>query len=451
MIRINQQNWNVTALKGEHFLQREYWLTLTESIGTWIVREVLVWHTLANIAAVIVSIILAILIARSIKPKLADFIEKRILGGSALHRFLTVLEQILTYVIAIILLWVALVAFRRLGFKIYFLDAVESLLIAWVSIRLLSSIVRQTFLSRAIAVIAWSVAALHILSLLDPTLVLLDRAAVSIGDARLSILLIIKSVILLSLLVWMALGAAAILGKRVTAIERLSPSMQIFLSKVITIILTLAAVMITISALGIDLSAFAFIGGAVGLGIGFGLQKVVSNLFSGLILLVDRSIKPGDVIAIDDTYGRIRTMGARYVSIVTRDGTEYLIPNEDLITRQVVNWSFSSTVIRIKLGVSVSYDSDVHQVMELMVAAAGNTDRVLDDPPPICQLKDFGNFGIDFELRFWIRDPQNGIANVSSAVRLEIWDAFNAHGIEIPLPQQVVHMAKRKAEKDRRG
>ena len=139
-------------------------------------------------------------------------------------------------------------------------------------------------------------------------------------------------------------------------------------------------------------------------------------------------------------------MGARYVSIITRANTEYLIPNEDLITHQVVNWSFSSTVIRVNIGIGVSYDSDVHQVMGLMVAAAQNTDRVLSDPQPVCQLKNFGDHAIDLELFFWIHDPENGIGNVSSAVRMKIWEAFKANHIKIPYPQRVVHMAVQKAD-----
>ena len=223
--------------------------------------------------------------------------------------------------------------------------------------------------------------------------------------------------------------------------------MQVLLSKAVTITLATLVVLVVISSFGIDLTTFAVVGGAVGVGIGFGLQKVVSNLVSGFVLLLDRSIKPGDVIAIDGTYGQIGEMGARYVSIVTRDGAEYLVPNEDLITSRVVNWSFSSTFLRVKIGVGVSYGSDIHKVMEFMVAAARDHDRVLDDPQPVCQLMNFGDSSIDMELRIWIRDPENGIANVSSAVRVAIWDAFKANGIEIPFPQRVVHMADRKAEK----
>jgi small-conductance mechanosensitive channel len=243
----------------------------------------------------------------------------------------------------------------------------------------------------------------------------------------------------------LAFSVSTLLEKRISTSERLTPSMRVLLSKSVTITLVIVAVLLTISSLGINLSAFAFIGGAVGLGISFGLQKVVSNLFSGLILFLDRSIKPGDVIAIDDTYGQIKSMGARYVSIVTRDRTEYLIPNEDLITRQVVNWSFSTTLLRLKIVIGVSYDSNVHQVMELMIAAAQKIDRVLTDPQPVYQLRNFGDNEIEMELRVWIRDPENGINNVRSELRVAIWDAFKANGIEIPFPQRVVHMVQQGA------
>lgn len=421
-------------------LQRDHWQALSESIWTWFMREIFVGHTLINLVAVVVSILLAGLIARSLKLKLSTVIENRNLKHTASGRFLDALAQILTYVIAIILLWLSLVLFQRLGLKIHLLNLFESLLMAWVFIRLITSIVREAHWAKFIAFTAWTVATLHILSLLNPTLALLDKLAITVGDTRLSVLLFIKTILILTILIRLALGVATILEKRISTSDRLTPSMQVLLSKVITITLMIMAVLITISSLGIDLYAFAFIGTAVGVGIGFGLQKVVSNLFSGFILLLDRSVKTGDVIAIDDTYGQIKSMGARYVSIVTRDSAEHLIPNEDLITHQVVNWSFSTTLLRLKICVGVSYGSDVHKVIELMVAATRCIDRVLDDPQPVCQLKNFGDNSIEMELRLWIRDPENGIANVSSAVRMAIWDAFKANGIEIPFPQRVVHM-----------
>ena len=176
------------------------------------------------------------------------------------------------------------------------------------------------------------------------------------------------------------------------------------------------------------------------MGIGFGLQKVVSNLISGVILLLDKSIKPGDVIEVGNSYGKIESLGARYVSVVTRDGYEYLIPNEDLITQQVINWSFSDRLVRLKIGVGVSYDSDLHKAMDLMVQSARGIDRVLDKPGPVCQLKNFGDSAVDLELRIWIGDPDKGVANVSSAIRLAIWDTLKEHGIEIPFPQRDVHI-----------
>ena len=173
---------------------------------------------------------------------------------------------------------------------------------------------------------------------------------------------------------------------------------------------------------------------------GFGLQKVVSNLVSGVILLMDKSIKPGDVIQMGESYGRIQSLGARYVSVVTRDGTEYLIPNEDLITRQVINWSFSNPLVRLKIPVGVSYSSDVPTAMRAMRDSAAKIPRVLASPTPFCLLMGFGDSSVDLELRFWISDPENGIANVCSDVRLAIWERFAKQGIQIPFPQRDVHL-----------
>jgi len=194
------------------------------------------------------------------------------------------------------------------------------------------------------------------------------------------------------------------------------------------------------STIGLDLSSFALLGGARGVGIGFGLQKVVSNLVSGLILLLDRSIKPGDVIEIDNTYGWINSLRARYASIITRDGKEHLIPNEDLITNRVVNWSFSDKNIRVRVPLGISYDSDPRKAMELCVEAARSSGRVLNDPEPRCLLTEFGDNSVNLELRFWINDPSNGVGNARSEVLLSIWDKFKEAGISIPFPQRDLHL-----------
>ncbi len=194
------------------------------------------------------------------------------------------------------------------------------------------------------------------------------------------------------------------------------------------------------STVGIDLTAFAVFSGAVGVGIGFGLQKVVSNLISGVILLMDKSVKPGDVITVGETYGWINTLGARYASVVTRDGTEYLIPNEDIITQQVVNWSYSNNAVRLKIPIGISYKADVRKAIALCLEAAAEVERVVDQPKSVCLLKGFGDSSVDLELRIWISDPQNGVSNVKSQVLLLVWDKFHAHDIEIPFPQRDLHI-----------
>ena len=430
----------------DQYLQPEYWQTKVAAVYNWFDQEIFTDQSLINLIAIIAAMLIAWFIARPIKPKLAATIEKRNLAATAPGRLLIAFKDKLSEAVTVWLLWLAMAVFRHFGLEIYLMKTFESLLGAWVAIHLITSIVQQAHWARFIAFMAWTVAALHIFGLLDPVLSLLDSMAFTVGDTRLSVLLIIKSLIFLTILTWLAVNVSNLFNKRIAKIEGMSPSIQVLITKTISITLIVLAVLIAISSLGIDLSVFAFVGGAIGLGIGFGLQKVISNLFSGLILLLDRSIKPGDVIAIENTYGQIKAMGARYVSIVTRDNTEYLIPNEDLITHRVVNWSFSTTLLRLKFTVGVAYDSDIHQVRELMIAAARKIDRVLDDPRPACHLKNFGDSSIDMELRFWIRDPENGISNVSSAVRIAIWDAFKVNGIEIPFPQRVLHTETQQSE-----
>ncbi|MCZ6859495.1 MAG: mechanosensitive ion channel, partial [Alphaproteobacteria bacterium] len=202
----------------------------------------------------------------------------------------------------------------------------------------------------------------------------------------------------------------------------------------------IVAVFAALNSIGIDLTALAVFSGAVGLGIGFGLQKVISNLISGVILLMDKSVKPGDVIAIGDTFGWINTLSARYVSVITRDGIEHLIPNEELISQRVENWSYSNTLVRFRMPIGISYDSDVVNAMALTVEAAKMVERVRDDPAPVCRLMNFGDNAIELELRIWISDPQAGVANVRSEVLLNIWTMFNENGIEFPYTQRDLHI-----------
>jgi small-conductance mechanosensitive channel len=205
--------------------------------------------------------------------------------------------------------------------------------------------------------------------------------------------------------------------------------------------LIVIATLVAMSGLGIDLTALTVLSGAIGVGIGFGLQKVVSNFISGIIILLDESIKPGDTISLGDTFGWIRELRARFVSVVTRDGREFLIPNEDLITREVINWSFSDRYVRLDVSFGVAYDSDPHEVSRLAIEAASAVERVESRvKAPVCWLTAFGDSSLDFLLRFWISDPQQGLTNIRGIVLLALWDTFKEHGIAIPFPHREVIM-----------
>ena len=260
------------------------------------------------------------------------------------------------------------------------------------------------------------------------------------GVTRVTLLTLAKGVVAISLLIPLTSWLIRTSESRVKRMEKVSPALQVLTIKVLKVLIAAGAIMFAISSVGVDLSAFAVLGGAIGLGLGFGFQKVVSNLISGVILLGDKSIKPGDVIEVDNTYGWINTLGARYTSVITRDGTEHLIPNEMMITEKVVNWSFSDQKVRVRIPFGVSYTSDIHKAMELALQAAGEDVRILKDPVPAARLTGFGDNSVDFEMRGWIVDPTDGLGNIRSSFYLRIWDLFKENGIGFPYPQRDVHL-----------
>lgn len=315
-----------------------------------------------------------------------------------------------------------------------------NLLMAWVVIRLAATMFRGTGFSVPIAVIAWIIAALIILGLFDEVTALLDATSFELGKLHISILSVIKGILMLAILLWGSSLTGRLIEARLAAVSTVTPSTRVLLGKTIRIALVIAAILIALATVGIDITAIAVFSGALGVGLGFGLQKIVSNLVSGMILLMDRSIKPGDVIEVGEAYGWISKLGARYAAIVTRDGKEYLIPNEDLITHQVVNWSFTNKAVRLHVPFGVSYESDPRLVMKLAEEAARAISRVLTSPPPACRFTAFGDSALLFDLRIWVSDPESGVENVSSDIRLKIWDAFKENNISLPFPQRDLHI-----------
>ena len=336
--------------------------------------------------------------------------------------------------------WFSLVTAQYSKWPHHLIKITVSLLAAWVVIRLATVLIRNRQWSRAIALTAWSVAALSITALLDPAIQVLDSMALQFGGFKISVLGVGKALIAVGVLLWIAGAVSGLAERRIFTMPGVTPAAGVLLGKVFRIVVYTLAVVLGLDAVGIDLTAFAVFSGAVGLGIGFGLQKVFSNLISGLILLIDRSLKPGDVIAISDSYGWINSLGARCVSVITRDGTEHLIPNEELISQRVENWSYTNNLVRRKLSIGVDYATNVRTAIELVTEVATQTKRVLTSPAPVCHLRSFGDNSIDLELRFWINDPQNGIGNVSSEILLGIWDSFLKNEIQFPFPQRDIHI-----------
>ena len=275
----------------------------------------------------------------------------------------------------------------------------------------------------------------------------LDSWGVTIGDTRFSVwtaLLVVM--VLIGIFVIGRLGVR-MAQKALDKFTNLSATQNLLADKVITLVVWAIVILIGIDILGIDLTALAVFSGAFGLAIGFGLQKTFGNLIAGIILLMDRSIKPGDVIAVSDTagnetFGQIRRIGIRAVSIVTRDEKEYLIPNENLMINQVENWSYSSRDVRMQVNVGVSYNCDIKLAEKLMLEAAAASDRVLKSPAPTVWLSGYGDSSVDFTIHCWIRDPENGLGNIRSEVLKKLWDLFQESEIEIPFPQRDINLRR---------
>ena len=285
----------------------------------------------------------------------------------------------------------------------------------------------------------FGLAALQSFGVLSITIELLEMISFQFGERQISILDLINGIGILLLLLW-GTSFSEVQAKGELSNFHIPPSLQVLLAKVFRTILVVMSFAIALSTIGLDLSSFAILGGAIGVGIGFGLQKVVSNLVSGLILLIDRSIKPGDVIEIEGTYGWINSLRARYASVITRDGKEHLIPNEDLITNRVINWSFSDRNVRVRVPIGISYSANPRDAIKLCLDSANASSRTLQHPEAKCLVTGFGENSIDLELRFWIDDPSNGVGNIRSEVLLGIWDRFKENGIEIPFPQRDVRI-----------
>ncbi len=405
----------------------------------WLFSEVLVLSSLGQIVLIAGAFFLAwalrgraeVLLRKSNRWKGVDSLITKVADTLALVTlpFLWLVIQYLSGLIAAFAEW-----------PHHLITVTVSLLTAWIIIGLATILIRDKTWSKTVTIVTWAIAALNIVNLLDPTIAFLDSLDMTLGELRVSALTVIKGMISLAVLLWLATLSSRLVEQRIHSMPNLTPSMRVLFSKILKIVLLIIAIVAVLSIIGIDLTAFAVFSGALGVGVGLGLQKSISNLFTGMMILMDKSIKPGDVIEVGQTYGTITSLGGRYVSVMTRDGIEHIIPNESIISQTVTNWTRSNSNIRIRLPIGVDYKTDLIRAIEVAVEAAKKIDRILETPDPRCLLRGFGDSSIDLELRVWISDPHNGVANVSSEVLLEVWKAFKEAGIEMPFPQRDIHI-----------
>ncbi|MCB2119677.1 MAG: mechanosensitive ion channel [Rhodobacteraceae bacterium] len=376
-------------------------------------------------------------------PRLNEWLRGREGWPKWRLRLAVLLQNRLQLIFFVLLAWGAVAVIMSISTfpsRRYLVALGATVATGWLAVSLATRLVRNKPLRRIVTWGLWIYVTLYYLDLLTPVADFLGGLAIQFGQFDLSALAVLKGVVLTALLLTGARLIAQVGSGRIQADKDISPSMQVLAIKLLQVILYGAAVFIGIKSVGFDLSGLAFLSGAIGVGLGFGLQKVVSNLVSGVIILLDKSIKPGDVISLGETFGWIEALGARYVSVVTRDGKEYLIPNEDLITNQVVNWSHSDEYVRLDINFGTSYGDDPHLVRRIAIDAAQSVDRVLKFRAPVCHIVGFGDSSVDYILRFWIQDPSDGLTNVRGAVFLALWDAFAAEGISIPFPQREVRI-----------
>lgn len=414
-------------------------------IKEWFYLNVLSIPAITQLAVVLLLFALSYWAAKKSTKKLKGFLLK-INNGFRVSSHLSYFETFfLLFFVA--LTWIVVLVAVNAGWPHQITKMAASFITAWAVIRISSSLIKNAFWSKLVSISMLIVVGLSIAGLLESTIELLDGAAIMLGHYRLSLLVVIKGFVALVIFIWLANLLSGLLDRYMYRTSGLTMSQKVLFLKLSKILLITLAILFTLNVIGVDIMALTVFSGALGLGIGIGLQKVFSNLISGIILLMDKSVKPGDVVAIGDTYGWVNKLSGRCVSIITRDGKEHLLPNENMIVEKVENWSYSDDKIRIHIPVGVSYHSDIKLARELLLEAASEQKRILEFPKPSCLMMGFGDSSVDFEIRAWIADPINGISNVKSDIYEAIWDKFKANNIEIPFPQRDVHLHNHEGNK----
>ncbi|HSC80873.1 MAG TPA: mechanosensitive ion channel domain-containing protein [Chitinolyticbacter sp.] len=399
-------------------------------------------HLLAQVGLLLLALLLAALGNHYLKPRLGLENSRWKRGGEGLMRIFFPLN-------ALLLLWLFNFLLRFAWAPPHkLIDVAIVLLMAMVNIRVLVYVLRNAFnnaawlqrTERYIAGLIWLLYALHVVGILPELAEALNAVHFAIGKTSISLLNVINGVLSVAGTLVVAMWLGRLFEARMMAASLIDMNLRVVSVKIAQSLLVVLAVIVALSLVGIDLTVLSVFGGALGVGLGFGLQKIASNYVSGFIILLDRSVKLGDLIQVDNRQGVITGLTSRYVVVKGSDGTEALVPNESLITSTVVNQSYNARDVWIKMPVSVAYESDLDLVMKLLVDATAGFDRIKRDPAPRAFLENFAASGVDMSLGFWVKDPENGTLALRSDINQRIWQAFRTHRISIPFNRvDVVH------------
>jgi len=328
------------------------------------------------------------------------------------------------------------------------LHLASNLLLAMAAVRLVVYAMRYIIapggvlktIEHTLATLIWLVLALHLSGILPEMLETLEAVKFKIGKNPVNLLLLLQGLLTILITVFVAMWLSRVIENKLMQVAQLNANTRVMLAKVVRICLLFIAVLIGLSAVGLDLTLISVFGGALGVGLGFGLQRIASNYVSGFILLMDKSISIGDIVTIDVHYGIIKDLRTRYLVLKKLDGTEVIIPNETLIINPVINHSGMDRNTRVQVAVQVGYESDLELVLQLLIKAAEDHPRVLVTPAPGSVVTGFAESGIDVRLTVWIHDAEEGTSSLQSDLFMAIWRLFKAHDISIPYPQREVRV-----------
>jgi small-conductance mechanosensitive channel len=418
------------------------WKALADTLLVWLKTDVLRWSVGVEVALCGVVLIVAWTLGRGLQRRAEARLQALHSGRGAAHLapVLRTWSRMLWLLIAAAFFGACLVGAKLAG-QVYSPFRIGlSLSLAVAFIRMSSVLIENRIMARFIETVAIISASLSVFGVLHPVIDYLNEYSFNIGESSLSVYSIIKGAVLVVLLLEISKFVSRLLERRIAGSSQLTPSLQVLWIKATHIFLILLALVIALQSIGFSLTSVTIFSGAVGVGIGFGLQKIFSNFISGVILLLESSIKPGDTIEVSNIYGQVKSMNARFVSMTSRDGKEYLIPNEKFIISDVVNWTYSSSNVRVRIPVGVSYDADVEACLKLLEQCVQGIPRILENPAPKAVMRQFGTDAIELELRLWIKDPESGLGRVRSDALRAIWRTFKEHGITIPYPQRDLHL-----------